>query len=141
MGDLVHKEGMSCPLSKEDLVVLVEEEAKRRLSPEFLAAVKEEERRGDTDGTVTIVKMQEEVVKSFGHPPDMVEVLQSARVWYPGVQEFWEKPVQVRENIMRECRIAIGDVAPNLDIFGLDGAKNKLYKPEDVTVLLAGSYS
>ena len=54
-----------------------------------------EEREGQTDGTVSIQRMQEQLVKRHGHPVEMVEVLRSARMWYPGVQEFWDLPIQV----------------------------------------------
>ena len=135
MGDL------ECPLSKEELLELVHEEARCRVSPEFLSAVEEEERNGETDGTETIVGMQEDVVKSFGHPPEMVEVLRNARYWYPAVQEFWDVPIQVRENIMRECRLNLGDLAPNLELFTLNGDKKSLFEPNGLTVLLADSYS
>ena len=47
-----------------------------------------EEREGKTDGTVAIQRMQEELVRRHGHPMEMVEVLRTARMWYPGVQEF-----------------------------------------------------
>merc|ERR1711892_64597 len=94
--------GVHCPLSKDQLLELVQEEARRRVSKEFLASVEQEEWGAITDGTKTIVEMQEEVVASFGHPPKVVEVLRSARYWYPGIQEFWNIPVRVRQNIMRE---------------------------------------
>lgn len=132
---------MVCPLSKEALLVLVKEEARRRLSPEFLLAVEEEERQGQSDGTDTILRMQEEVVRQAGHPPEVVEVLRSARLWYPGVHEFWEVPVQVRENVMRDGILRVGEDAPNLELFTLEGTKRQLFPPEGVTVLLAGSYS
>ena len=34
-----------------------------------------EEREGQTDGTVSIQRMQEQLVKRHGHPVEMVEVL------------------------------------------------------------------
>jgi len=34
-------------------------------------------------------------VRRHGHPVEMVEVLRTARIWYPGVQEFWNLPIQV----------------------------------------------
>ena len=54
-----------------------------------------EEREGSTDGTVAIQKMQEDLVKRHGHPVEMVEVLRTVRMWFPGVQQFWDLPVQV----------------------------------------------
>ena len=59
--------------------------------------MEQEEREGKTDGTVAIVEMQEDLVKRHGHPVEMVDVLRTARMWYPGVQEFWDIPVQVNE--------------------------------------------
>ena len=47
-----------------------------------------EEREGKTDGSVAIQRMQEELVRKRGHPVEMVEVLRTAQMWYPGVQEF-----------------------------------------------------
>ena len=87
--------------------------------------------------------MQEDVVKSFGYPPEIVEVLRSARYWYPGVQEFWDIPLQVRNNIMRECRFDIGDSVPNLELFSLDQGRTNLYAEDDeiLTIILAGSFS
>ena len=57
--------------------------------------VEEEEREGKTDGTVAIQRMQEDLVRRHGYPVEMVEVLRTARMWYPGVQQFWDLPVQV----------------------------------------------
>ena len=54
-----------------------------------------EEREGKTDGTAAIERMQEELVRTHGHPVEMVEVLRTARMWYPGVQQFWDLPIQV----------------------------------------------
>lgn len=133
--------GLECPLTKEELLEVVQEEARRRVSPEFLCAVEEEERKVESDGTETIARMQEEVMTSFGHHPDLVDVLRSARYWYPGVQEFWDVPIQVRENIMRECRLNIGDLAPNLKLYTMDGDKKSLFDHNVLTVLLSGSYS
>ena len=134
--------GVHCPLSKDQLLELVQEEARRRVSKKFLVSVEQEECDWITDGTKTIVEMQKDVVASFGHPPEMVEVLRSARYWYPGVQEFWEVPIQVRENIMRECRLNVGDFAPNLELFNLDQEKTHLYDDDaDLTIVLAGSFS
>ena len=31
--------------------------------------------------------MQEDLVKRHGHPVEMVDILRTARMWYPGVQE------------------------------------------------------
>ena len=133
----------SCPLSKDQLLALVKEEEKRRTSQEFLEALEKEEHKGRTDGTEITVKMQEDVVKSFGYPPEIVEVLRSARYWYPGVQEFWDIPLQVRNNIMRECRFDIGDSVPNLELFSLDQGRTNLYAEDDeiLTIILAGSFS
>ena len=41
--------------------------------------------------------MQEDLVKRHGHPVEMVVILRTARMWYPGVQEFWDLPVQVNK--------------------------------------------
>ena len=41
--------------------------------------------------------MQEDLVKRHGHPVEMVDVLRTARMWYPGIQEFWDLPVQVKK--------------------------------------------
>ena len=41
--------------------------------------------------------MQEDLVKRHGHPVEMVDILRTARMWYPGVQEFWDLPVQVNK--------------------------------------------
>ena len=60
-----------------------------------------EEREGKTDGTVAIQRMQEELVKRHGHPVEMVEVLRTARIWYPGVQQFWDLPIQVSKALDR----------------------------------------
>ena len=67
-----------------------------------------EEREGKTDGTVAIQRMQEELVRKHGHPVEMVEVLRTARMWYPGVQEFWDIPIQViikpKGKIKKHCQ-------------------------------------
>merc|ERR1711936_731531 len=130
-----------CPLTKEELLQLVKEEARCRLSQEFLSAVEKEEREGESDGTETIVKMQKEVVAKFGHPEEMVEVLRSARYWYPGVQEFWDVPIQVKENIMRDCTLTLGEKVPNMELLTVEGSKEYLFDTDGTTVLLAGSYS
>ena len=57
--------------------------------------VEQEEREGKTDGTMAIQRMQEDLVKRHGHPVEMVDVVRTARMWYPGVQQFWDLPVQV----------------------------------------------
>merc|ERR1712004_626552 len=93
------RDRMECPLSKEELLELVEEEARLRVSAGFLQQVELEEREGKTDGTVAIQRMQEELVRRHGHPVEMVEVLRTARIWYPGVQEFWNLPIQVGDNL------------------------------------------
>jgi len=131
---------MECPLSKEELLELVEEEARLRVSPGFLEEVELEEREGQTDGTVSIQRMQEQLVKRHGHPVEMVEVLRSARMWYPGVQEFWDLPIQVKHNIMSEGALSPGDILPELSLFSLDGDMVKLRKT-GIQVILASSYS
>ena len=136
------EKSLSCPLSKDQLLDLVKEEERWRLSQEFLEAVEQEEREGDTDGTKVIVEMQEDVIASHGYPPETVEVLRNARYWYPGVQEFWETPLQVRNNIMRECRLSVGDTAPNMELFNLQQERTKLYDEDDqvLTLVLVGSF-
>jgi len=136
---LLSKE-MECPLSKEELLELVEEEARLRVSPGFLEEVELEEREGQTDGTVSIQRMQEQLVKRHGHPVEMVEVLRSARMWYPGVQEFWDLPIQVKHNIMSEGALSPGDILPDVSLFSLDGDVVKLRKT-GIQVILASSYS
>jgi len=129
-----------CPLSKEELLRLVEEEAALRISASFLEQVEQEEREGKTDGTVAIVQMQEDLVKRHGHPVEMVDVLRSARMWYPGVQEFWEIPVQVKHNIMSEGALSHGDLLPDVTLWTLGGSQVKL-KKSGIQVILASSYS
>jgi len=136
---LLSKE-MECPLSKEELLELVEEEARLRVSPGFLEEVELEEREGQTDGTVSIQRMQEQLVKRHGHPVEMVEVLRSARMWYPGVQEFWDLPIQVKHNIVSEGALSPGDILPDVSLFSLDGDVVKLRKT-GIQVILASSYS
>jgi len=131
---------MECPLSKEELLELVEEEARLRVSPGFLEEVELEEREGQTDGTVSIQRMQEQLVKRHGHPVEMVEVLRSARMWYPGVQEFWDLPIQVKHNIVSEGALSPGDILPDVSLFSLDGDVVKLRKT-GIQVILASSYS
>jgi len=126
--------------SKEELLELVEEEARLRVSAGFLEEVELEEREGKTDGTVAIQRMQEQLVKRHGYPVDMVEVLRSARMWYPGVQQFWDLPIQVKHNIMSEGASSPGDILPDLSLFSLDGGVVKLRKT-GVQVILASSYS
>ena len=65
-----------------------------------LFQVEIEEREGKTDGTVAIQRMQEELMRKHGHPVEMVEVLRTARMWYPGVQQFWDLPIQVRKALL-----------------------------------------
>jgi len=131
---------MECPLSKEELLELVEEEARLRVSAGFLEEMELEEREGKTDGTVAIQRMQEELVRKHGHPVEMVEVLRTARMWYPGVQEFWDIPIQVKHNIMSEGILSPGDILPDLDLVSLDGGLVKLRKT-GIQVILASSYS
>lgn len=133
---------MECPLSKEELLKLVEEEARLRVSTGFLDEVELEEREGKTDGTVAIQRMQEELVRKHGHPVEMVEVLRSARIWYPGVQQFWDLPIQVKHNIMSEGVLSPGDFLPDLDLVSLDGGGLvELRKRAAIQVILASSYS
>lgn len=115
-------------------------EARLRVSPGFLEEVKLEEREGQTDGTVSIQRMQEQLVKRHGHPVEMVEVLRSARMWYPGVQEFWDLPIQVKHNIVSEGALSPGDILPDVSLFSLDGDVVKLRKT-GIQVILASSYS
>ena len=61
----------------------------------FRFQVELEEREGKTDGTVAIQRMQEDLVKRHGRPVEMVKVLRTARMWYPGVQDFWDLPIRV----------------------------------------------
>jgi hypothetical protein len=131
---------MECPLSKEELLELVEEEARLRVSTDFLDEVELEEREGKTDGTVAIQRMQEELVRKHGHPVDMVEVLRTARMWYPGVQQFWDLPIQVKHNIMSEGVLSPGDILPHLSLVSLDRGLVKLRKT-GTQVILASSYS
>jgi len=131
---------MECPLSKEELLELVEEEARLRVSADFLNEVELEERDGKTDGTVAIQRMQEDLVKRHGHPVEMVEVLRTARIWYPGVQQFWDLPIQVKHNIMSEGALSPGDILPDLSLVSLDGSVVKLRKT-GMQVILASSYS
>ena len=57
--------------------------------------MEQEEREGKTDGTMAIQRMQENLVRRHGYPVEMVHVVRTARMWYPGVQQFWDLPVQV----------------------------------------------
>jgi len=132
---------MECPLSKEELLKLVEEEARLRVSTGFLDEVELEEREGKTDGTVAIQRMQEELVRKHGHPVEMVEVLRSARIWYPGVQQFWDLPIQVKHNIMSEGVLSPGDFLPDLDLVSLDGGGLVKLRKTGIQVILASSYS
>jgi hypothetical protein len=132
---------MECPLSKEELLELVEEEARLRVSTGFLDEVELEEREGKTDGTVAIQRMQEELVRKHGHPVEMVEVLRSARIWYPGVQQFWDLPIQVKHNIMSEGVLSPGDFLPDLDLVSLDGGGLVELRKTGIQVILASSYS
>ena len=118
----VDKKGVQRLLSKTQLLEIVQEEANRRVSKEFLATVEQD---AATDGTKTILEMQEDVVASLGYPPEMVEVLRCARYWYPGVHEFWDVPAQVKGNIIRKCRLHIGHVAPNIELFNLEKEKRQ----------------
>jgi hypothetical protein len=132
---------MECPLSKEELLELVEEEARLRVSTDFLDEVEVEEREGKTDGTVAIQRMQEELVRKHGHPVEMVEVLRSARIWYPGVQQFWDLPIQVKHNIMSEGVLSPGDFLPDLDLVSLDSGGLVELRKTGIQVILASSYS
>ena len=140
---MVHVVGslvMNAMVHAAELTGIQDNPSKRPIAALFLAThVYEQD--AVTDGTKTILEMQEDVVASLGYPPEMVEVLVCARYWYPGVQEFWDVPVQVRENIMRKCWLNIGDVAPNIELFNLEKEKRKLYDDDDLTVVLAGSFS
>lgn len=120
---------------------LVEEEARLRVSTGFLDEVELEEREGKTDGTVAIQRMQEELVRKHGHPVEMVEVLRSARIWYPGVQQFWDLPIQVKHNIMSEGVLSPGDFLPDLDLVSLDGGGLVELRKTGIQVILASSYS
>jgi len=132
---------MECPLSKEELLELVEEEARLRVSTDFLDEVEVEEREGKTDGTVAIQRMQQELVRKHGHQVEMVEVLRSARIWYPGVQQFWDLPIQVKHNIMSEGALSPGDFLPDLDLVSLDGGGLVELRKTGIQVILASSYS
>jgi len=69
-------------------------------------------------------------------------VLRSARIWYPGVQQFWDLPIQVKHNIMSEGVLSPGDFLPDLDLVSLDsGGLVKLRKTAAIQVILASSYS
>jgi len=132
---------MECPLSKEELLEMVEEEARLRVSTGFLDEVEQEEREGKTDGTVAIQRMQEELVRKHGHQVEMVEVLRSARIWYPGVQQFWDLPIQVKHNIMSEGVLSHGDFLPDLDLVSLDSGGLVKLRKTGIQVILASSYS
>ena len=134
---------MECPLSQEELVELVREEARLRTSPEFMRQVEEEERDGRSDGTVAIRRMQEDLVTKAGHPAEMVEVLRSARLWFPSVQELWEIPVQVRYNTLAKGSLELGDLVPRVTLFYLNGIDKTLFEgcQSGIHVVLAGSYS
>jgi len=129
-----------CPLSKGELLKLVEEEAALRVSAGFLEQVEQEEREGKTDGTEAIQRMQEDLVKRHGHPVEMVDVLRTARLWYPGVQQFWDLPVQVKHNIMSTGSLSPGDLLPDVTLWNLGGGHGKLRK-SGIQVILASSYS
>jgi len=103
--------------------------------------VEVEEREGKTDGTVAIQRMQEELVRKHGHPVEMVEVLRSARIWYPGVQQFWDLPIQVKHNIMSEGVLSPGDFLPDLDLVSLDSGGLVGLRKTGIQVILASSYS
>jgi len=137
---LSKEEMVECPLSKEELLEMVEEEARLRVSADFLQEVELEEREGKTDGTVAIQRMQEELVRRHGHPVEMVEVLRSARIWYPGVPQFWNLPIQVKHNIMSEGVLSPGDILPDLSLVSLDGDLVK-FRKTGIQVILASSYS
>jgi len=103
--------------------------------------VEQEEREGTTDGTMAIQRMQEDLVKRHGHPVEMVDVVRTARMWYPGVQQFWDLPVQVKHNIMSEGVLSSGDLLPDVTLWTLDGCHAKLSKTGGIQVILASSYS
>jgi len=68
------------------------------------------------------------------------QVLRSARMWYPGVQQFWDLPIQVKHNIMSEGALSPGDILPDLSLYSLDSGVVKLRKT-GIQVILASSYS
>jgi len=96
--------------------------------------VEQEEREGKTDGTMAIQRMQEDLVKRHGHPVEMVDVVRTARMWYPGVQQFWDLPVQVKHNIMSEGVLSSGDLLPDVTLWTLDGCHAKLSKTGGIQV-------
>ncbi|GBB84242.1 hypothetical protein RclHR1_10870003 [Rhizophagus clarus] len=136
------------PTKKEEMLNLLQEEEKRRFSPE----IQQQYYKAGSDPTSkkdwmdVTDQMQHDLVRELGYSDEAVELLRRAPQLYQDDPAFRTTQVYVRNNIASLGNLKEGMPAPDCPLVPIKNDKtivqlSSLYKPERPFVLLAGSYT
>ncbi|CAG8494077.1 7424_t:CDS:2 [Ambispora gerdemannii] len=144
------------PNTKEDLLVVLREEERRRFSPEIQKQyynVGSDPKCGKDWMDVTD-QMQHELVREFGYSDEAVQLLRRAPQIYPDDPAFHTTQVYVRNNIAHIGDLTEGMSAPDCSLVSLESSAtignvtspdlillHSLCQPGRPLVLLGGSYT
>lgn len=118
--------------NKEQLLQMIKKEEEIRWSPWYQSEC--DKVKNEINGWLRIsAEVQYQIVKDFGFNTEIesdiaVNHLRRARYLYPDEPLFQSIPVYVRNNLARQIKYKVGNIAPNVLINSLDGIKQiKLY--------------
>ncbi|GBC38668.2 iodothyronine deiodinase [Rhizophagus irregularis DAOM 181602=DAOM 197198] len=136
------------PTKKEEMLNLLQEEEKRRVSPELQQKYYEvgSDPTSGKDWMDVTDQMQHELVREFGYSDEAVELLRRAPQLYKDDPAFQTTQVYVRNNIASIGNLKEGMPAPDCSLVPLNNDKTitqlrSLYQPGRPLVLLAGSHT
>ncbi|CAI2182304.1 6972_t:CDS:2 [Funneliformis geosporum] len=136
------------PTKKEEMLNLLQEEEKRRFSPELQQKYYDvgSDPTSGKDWMDVTDQMQHELVREFGYSGEAVELLRRAPQLYKDDSAFQTTQVYVRNNIASIGNLKEGMPAPDCSLVPLNNDKTitqlrSLYQPGRPLVLLAGSHT
>jgi len=136
------------PTKKEEMLNLLQEEEKRRFSPELQQKYYKvgSDPTSGKDWMDVTDQMQHELVREFGYSDEAVELLRRAPQLYKDDPAFQTTQVYVRNNIASIGNLKEGMPAPDCLLVPLNNDKTttqlrSLYQPGRPLVLLAGSHT
>ncbi|CAJ0640186.1 10184_t:CDS:2, partial [Entrophospora sp. SA101] len=146
------------PTTKEEMLNLLHEEEKRRLSPEMQQQYYKvgSDPTSGKDWMDVTDQMQYELVREFGYSDEAVQLLRRAPQLYQDDPEFYNTQLYVRNNIASVGDLKEGMPAPNCPLVSLNTTTmnvetissppkiiqlHSLYKPGRPFVLLGGSHT
>jgi hypothetical protein len=124
--DVMRALGLKTP-SKEQLLKMVMAEEAYRMSPEYVEECTKV--ASEVNGWLRInEELQYRIVSDFGFTDPIereyaVHALRRATITYPD----FPKPVYVRNNKARKGELSVGDKAPSVMLYDLDGSPHELH--------------